>query len=78
MIQVNEVDLTNVVPIFFEQLVLVLMTFLKKGPVSSIVNISSEEELVEIFDKPKTTGNQFETFFSVSNFFKIYRFIKGR
>ena len=44
-------------------LVLVLLFKFEKGSVSSIVNISSEEELVEIFGKYKTTGNQFETFF---------------
>ena len=50
----------------------------QKGPVSTVVNISSEEELVEIFGKPVTTGNQFETFFSAAKFFKIHEFIKGR
>ena len=68
-VQVNEVDLTNVVPAVATSIGAIAGAF-EKGPVSSIVNISSEEELVEIFGKPKTTGNQFETFFSAANFLK--------
>ena len=41
---------------------------LKKFPVSSITTISSEEELVQIFGRPQSTGNQFETFFTAANF----------
>ena len=47
-----------------------------KGPVSTVVNISSEEELVEIFGKPVTTGNQFETFFSAANFLRYTNSLK--
>ena len=61
-VQVNEVDLTNVVPAVATSIGAIAGAF-QKGPVSSVVNISSEEELVEIFGKPVTTGNQFETFF---------------
>ena len=68
-VQVNEVDLTNVVPAVATSIGAIAGAF-EKGPVSTIVNISSEEELVEIFGKPQTTGNQFETFFSAANFLK--------
>ena len=68
-VQVNEVDLTNVVPAVATSIGAIAGAF-QKGPVSSIVNISSEEELVEIFGKPVTTGNQFETSFSAANFLK--------
>ena len=47
-VQVNEVDLTNVVPAVATSIGAIAGAF-QKGPVSSIVNISSEEELVEIF-----------------------------
>ncbi len=68
-VQVNEVDLTNVVPAVATSIGAIAGAF-QKGPVSSIVNISSEEELIEIFGKPQTTGNQFETFFSAANFLR--------
>ena len=68
-VQVNEVDLTNVVPAVATSIGAIAGA-IQKGPVSSVVNISSEEELVEIFGKPVTTGNQFETFFSAANFLK--------
>ena len=68
-VQVNEVDLTNVVPAVATSIGAIAGAF-EKGPVSTIVNISSEEELVEIFGKPTTTGSQFETFFSAANFLK--------
>ena len=47
-VQVNEVDLTNVVPAVATSIGAIAGAF-QKGPVSSVVNISSEEELVEIF-----------------------------
>jgi len=68
-VQVNEVDLTNIVPAVATSIGAIAGAF-EKGPVSTIVNISSEEELVEIFGKPTTTGNQFETFFSAANFLR--------
>jgi len=68
-VQVNEIDLTNVVPAVATSIGAIAGAF-EKGPVSTIVNISSEEELVQIFGKPVTTGNQFETFFSASNFLR--------
>ena len=52
-VQVNEIDLTNVVPAVATSIGAIAGAF-EKGPVSTIVNISSEEELVEIFGKPTT------------------------
>ena len=74
-VQVNEVDLTNVVPAVATSIGAIAGAF-EKGPVSSIVNISSEEELVQIFGKPTTTGNQFETFFSATNFLRYTNSLK--
>jgi len=68
-VQVNEVDLTNIVPAVATTIGAIAGAF-EKGPVSTIVNISSEEELVEIFGKPQGSSNQFETFFSAANFLK--------
>ena len=66
-VQVNEIDLTNVVPAVTTSIGAIAGAF-EKGPVSSVVNITSEEELVKIFGKPQSSSNQFETFFSGSNF----------
>jgi len=66
-VQVKEVDLTNVVPAVATSIGAIGGAF-AKGPVSSVVTISSEEELVKIFGKPVSTGNQFETFFTAANF----------
>jgi len=66
-VQVKEVDLTNVVPAVATSIGAIGGAF-EKGPVSSVVTISSEEELVKIFGKPVSTGNQFETFFTAANF----------
>ena len=66
-VQVKEIDLTNVVPAVATSIGAIGGAF-EKGPVSSVTNISSEEELVKIFGKPKGTGNQFETFFTAANF----------
>ena len=74
-VQVNEVDLTNVVPAVATSIGAIAGAF-QKGPVSTVVNISSEEELVEIFGKPVTTGNQFETFFSAANFLRYTNSLK--
>ena len=74
-VQVNEVDLTNVVPAVATSIGAIAGAF-EKGPVSTIVNISSEEELVQIFGKPTTTGNQFETFFSAANFLRYTNSLK--
>ena len=66
-VQVNEIDLTNVVPAVATSIGAIAGAF-EKGPVSSIVNITSEEELVKIFGKPQASSNQFETFFTAANF----------
>ena len=74
-VQVKEIDLTNVVPAVATSIGAIAGAF-QKGPVSTVVNISSEEELVEIFGKPVTTGNQFETFFSAANFLRYTNSLK--
>jgi hypothetical protein len=66
-VQVNEIDLTNVVPAVTTSIGAIAGAF-SKGPVSSVVNITSEEELVKIFGKPQSSSNQFETFFTAANF----------
>ena len=65
-VQVKEVDLTNVVPVATS--IGAIAGAFEKGPVSEVTSISSEEELVKIFGKPKNTSNQFETFYSAANF----------
>ncbi len=66
-VQVREIDLTNVVPAVATSIGAIAGCF-QKGPVSSVTNISSEEELLEIFGKPQSTSNQFETWFTAANF----------
>ena len=66
-VQVNEIDLTNVVPAVSTSIGAIAGAF-EKGPVSSVVNITSEEELLKIFGKPQSSSNQFETFFTAANF----------
>ena len=66
-VNVREVDLTNVVPAVATSIGAIAGAF-EKGPVSSVTTISSEEELVQIFGKPQSTSNQFETFFTAANF----------
>ena len=74
-VQVNEIDLTNVVPAVATSIGAIAGAF-EKGPVSSIVNITSEEELVKIFGKPKASSNQFETFFTASQFLQYTNSLK--
>jgi len=64
-VQVNEVDLTNVVPAVATSIGAICGPF-QKGPVSSITDISSEEQLVKVFGKPNS--NNFEFFFTAANF----------
>ena len=64
-VQVNEIDLTNVVPAVATSIGAIAGPF-EKGPVSSVTTISSEEELVKVFGKPK--ADNFETFFTAANF----------
>jgi len=66
-VQVKEIDLTNVVPAVATSIGAIASAF-EKGPVSEVTNISSEEELVKIFGKPKGDSNQFENWFSAANF----------
>ena len=64
-VQVNEVDLTNVVPAVATSIGAIVGPF-EKGPVSSVTDISSEEDLVKVFGKPN--GDNFEFFFTAANF----------
>ena len=62
---VKEIDLTNVVPAVASSIGAIAGGF-SKGPVSQIVPIGSEEELVSIFGKPNSTN--YETWFTAANF----------
>ena len=62
---VKEIDLTNVVPAVSTSIGAIAGAF-EKGPVGEITAVSSEEDLVRLFGKPN--GNNFETFFTASNF----------
>ena len=64
-VQVNEVDLTNVIPAVATSIGAIVGPF-EKGPVSSVTDISSEEDLVKVFGKP--TGDNFEWWFTAANF----------
>ena len=64
-VQVNEVDLTNVVPAVATSIGAIAGHF-TTGPVSEITAIGSEQELVEIFGKP--TSDNYETWFTAANF----------
>ena len=66
-VHVREIDLTNVIPAVQTTIGAIAGPF-QKGPVSSVVSVSSEEELVELFGKPQGTSNQFETWFAAANF----------
>ena len=74
-VNVREIDLTNVVPAVATSIGAIAGAF-EKGPVSSIVTITSEEELVRIFGKPKNTSNQFETFFTAASFLQYTNNLK--
>ena len=66
-INVREIDLTNVVPAVATSIGAIAGAF-QKGPVSSVTTITSEEQLLQIFGKPQTSSNQFETFFLLQTF----------
>ena len=66
-VHVREIDLTNVVPAVATSIGAIAGAF-QKGPVSSVTNISSEEELLEIFGRPQSSSNQFEQWFTAANF----------
>ena len=74
-VNVREVDLTNVVPSVATSIGAIAGAF-QKGPVSSVTTIGSEEELVQIFGKPQTSSNQFETFFTATNFLQYANNLK--
>ena len=63
---VKEIDLTNVVPAVSTSIGAIAGAFEKAFPVGEITAVSSEEDLVRLFGKPN--GNNFETFFTASNF----------
>ena len=74
-VHVREIDLTNVVPAVATSIGAIAGAF-QKGPVSSVTNISSEEELLEIFGKPQGSSNQFENWFTAANFLQYSDSIK--
>ena len=74
-VHVREIDLTNVVPSVKTTIGAIASAF-EKGPVSSVVSVSSEEELVALFGKPKGTSNQFENWFSAANFLQYSDHLK--
>lgn len=64
-INVNEVDLTTVVPSVSTSVGAIAGVF-SSGPVNTPVLIGSESELVQVFGKP--TANNYETWFTAANF----------
>jgi hypothetical protein len=72
-VQVKEIDLTNVVPSVDTTIGAIAGPF-EKGPVSSIVNITSEADLLKNFGKPNS--NNFEWWFTASNFLKYSNTLK--
>ena len=62
---VTEKDLTNVVPAVSTTSGGIVITA-EKGPIDEVTQITSENELVEIFGKP--TSSNFEEFFTAANF----------
>jgi len=74
-VHVREIDLTNVIPAVQTTIGAIAGPF-EKGPVSSVTSVGSEEELIAIFGKPKTTSNQFETWFAAANFLQYSDHLK--
>ena len=74
-VHVREIDLTNVVPSVQTTIGAIAGPF-EKGPVSSVQSVSSEEELLAIFGKPKGTSNAFEHWFSAANFLQYSDHLK--
>ena len=64
-VQVNEVDLTNVVPAVATSIGAIAGAF-EKGPVGSIQTVTSEGDLVSKFGKPNS--NNFENWFADASF----------
>ena len=64
-VQVNEIDLTNIVPAVATSIAGISLPA-EKGPVSEITSIGSEDELIDIFGKPNS--NNFEQRCCAANF----------
>ena len=74
-VHVREIDLTNVVPAVQTTIGAIAGPF-EKGPIASVTSVSSEEDLLKLFGKPKGTSNQFETWFSAANFLQYSDHLK--
>jgi len=72
-VHVKEIDLTNVVPSVDTTIGAIAGPF-EKGPVSSIVTITSEADLLNNFGKPNASN--FEWWFTASNFLKYSNTLK--
>jgi hypothetical protein len=72
-VHVKEIDLTNVVPSVDTTIGAIAGPF-QKGPVSSIVTITSEADLLNNFGKPN--ADNFEFWFTASNFLKYSNTLK--
>jgi len=66
-VHVREIDLTGIVPAVPTTIGAIAGAF-QKGPVSSIVTVGNEDDLVKVFGKPQGSSNQFEAFFTAANF----------
>ena len=74
-VHVREIDLTNVIPAVQTTIGAIAAPF-EKGPVSSVVSVSSEEDLVALFGKPQGTSNAFESWFAAANFLQYSDHLK--
>jgi len=72
-VHVKEIDLTNVVPSVDTTIGAIAGPF-EKGPVSSIVTVTSESDLLNNFGKPNSSN--FEFWFTASNFLKYSNTLK--
>ena len=72
-VNVTEKDLTNVIPAVSTSIGAIGIVS-EKGPMDEVVNISSEDEFVEVFGKP--TAKTFEYFFSATNFLQYGNSLK--
>ncbi len=72
-VHVKEIDLTNVVPSVDTTIGAIAGPF-EKGPVSSIVTVTSESDLLNNFGKPNS--NNFEWWYTASNFLKYSNTLK--
>lgn len=72
-VNVTEIDLTTIVPAVGTTEGAFVGTF-QWGPMNTIVNISNESELVNIFGKPD--ANSYTSFFTASNFLSYARNLK--